>query len=141
MQRAQVAGGFGIEGGDGDDGAGIGAGAVVEWIVVDANDDVVAVERARLKGSMKEIVRVSAGCASVGFVREREGGWMGERGFREGRGGGVCFGVVGVVEARLVMRRGRGTRLRSGGVVEVLVGGWREGAERLWEMEDRRAIG
>lgn len=41
----------------------------------------------------------------------------------------------------LVMRRGWGIRLRSCVVGEVVVGGWREGAERLWEMEGWRAIG
>lgn len=49
-----------------------------------------------------------------------------------------CEWVV-VVVVRLVMVRGRGTRVRSVGVV-VDVGGMEE-AERRWEMEGRRAIG
>lgn len=51
----------------------------------------------------------------------------------------VAVDVGVVVEARLVMRRGRGMRWCSG--VVIMTVGWREGAERLWEMEGRRAIG
>lgn len=58
---------------------------------------------------------------------------------RGGRGGRAVVG--GVVEVRLVMRRGGGMRWRDGVVgVEVVVG-WREEAERLWEMEGRMAMG
>lgn len=148
VQRAQVSvvvvvvgRGFGIESGVGD------ADAAAEFELVGIDGAVVFVSaRVWFKGSL-EGVRVSAGFASDGFVREREGGWRGGRGFREegrfGLGGGGFFAVVVVVETRLVMRRGRGTRLHAGVVVvvEVLVGGWTDGAERLWEIECRTHIG
>lgn len=143
MQRAQVSRavvgkGFGIEGGVGDVGAGVVAAAAV-FEMVGTDDDVVFVERVWFKGSLMA-VRVSAGFASDGFVREREGGWICGRYFcEEGRfelGGGVFSVVVAVVEAFLVMRRGQGTRLHSCVLVEMMevsVGGWTEGVERLWE--------
>lgn len=125
MQRAQLDGGMRVEGG---------VGGVAEL-------ELVALARACWStGSMMD-VRLRVGSASVGFVGERKGGWMIAAGFLRGGCLGACGGMVvkGVVEGRLVMRRGRGMRLWSG-AVEVEVG-WMEGAERLWEMEGRRAIG
>lgn len=115
----------------GGGGGAFGTAAGSETVVV----VVVAVARVGWKVSMV-VVWVSDGFARVGFVRVREGGWMGGRGFR---GGWVRFEsrlVGGVVEVRLVMRRGRGMRWCSD--VEV---GWREGAERLWVMEGRTVMG
>lgn len=121
-------------GDDGKDGGGFGSEVVV----------VAAVARVRSKGLMM-VVRLSVGSARVGFVREREGGWMAGRGVRGGRFREESRVVDRVVEVRFVMRRGRGMRWRSV-VVEVEVGveavvDWSEGAERLWEMEGRRVIG
>lgn len=83
------------------------------------------------------VVRLRAGFARVGFVRDRRGGWMGVVGFSGGWVELVVVVGVVVVEARLVMRRGGGMRSLSS-VVGVVAVGWREGAESLWE---RKAIG
>lgn len=142
VQRAQV--GFGVRGFGGMEG-GFGIVDAVVVVVVVAGLVVVVVDaRVGFEGSMMG-VRVRVGSASVGFVREREGGWIGVQGFRGGcfdLGGWLMVVVLGVVEVRLVMRRGRGMRLRSVMVeVEVIIGGCREGAERLWEIEGGKAIG
>lgn len=88
-----------------------------------------------------KVAGLRVGVARVGCVRDREGGEMRALGFGGGcsESSGEMAVVVGVVEVLLVMRRGWGMRWRSV-VLEVEVG-WREGAERLWEMEGMRAIG
>ena len=100
------------------------------------------IARVGFRGS-KVAAGLRVGVARVGCVRDREGGEMRALGFgggcSESSGEMVVVVVVGVVEVLLVMRRGRGMRWRSV-VLEVEVG-WREGVERLWEMEGIRAIG
>ena len=134
MQRAQV---LSVEGGvrvprdGGDGGGGVAASEVIARVG---------------SGGSKVVGLRVVGVASVDCVRDRrEGEEMRALGFL---GGGcsessgremVVVVVVGVVEVLLVMRRGWGMRWRSV-VVEVEVG-WREGAERLWEMEGMRAMG
>lgn len=121
-------------------GGGGGVVAALEWFLV-----LVLVLGAPVRwvdGGSVMGARLRVGEARVAFVREREGGCAGGRGLRAG---GVEVAAV-AVEARLVMRRGRGMRLRSAGVVlavlvMVVVVGWREGAERLWETEWRRTMG